>query len=101
MPWGTRPRIPSVGQDRLILHHSGAGAPELQSPAPNLANLVNLVNPAPVWLGEGQALALRAEEGLVWRGEGLSLAILQPFLNPTRAKINLTFGKKYRIIYTS
>ena len=58
MPWGTRARIPSVGQDRLILRHSGSGDPELQSPAPNLANLVNLVNPAPVWLGEGLSLAM-------------------------------------------
>ena len=29
-------RSSSVGQDRLILHHSGAGTPELQSPAPLL-----------------------------------------------------------------
>ena len=41
------------------MRRSGAGAPELRSSAPNLANRDNLVNPAPAWLDEGQALALR------------------------------------------
>ena len=42
------------------MRRSGSGDPELQSPASNLANPVNLVNPAPLWL---QALGHAGERG--------------------------------------
>ena len=45
---GQAPALRARKGVRLAMRRSGAGAPELQSPAPNLANLVNRVNPAPL-----------------------------------------------------
>ena len=44
---GTGPRATGPEGVRLAMRRSGAGAPELRSPPPNLANPINLVNPAP------------------------------------------------------
>ena len=43
---GDRPPRYGPRKVRLAMRRSGAGAPELRSPASNLANLANLVNPA-------------------------------------------------------